>query len=210
MSVSEFINKFLGSERLKPLAKILRPWVIILTLFLVLRYTGALAGISVLANQTLLKTGVMDANTKKLTTLKDFDFNFTLSDLENNAIDVKQFKGKTIFINIWATWCGPCRAEMPSIQNLYNKVDHEKVIFIMLSLDREQDKEKVVKFVKDKAYSFPVYVPSGNLPIQLQVTSIPTTLVISPEGKIVSRESGAANYDTDKYIGYLNGLGSKK
>ena len=119
---------------------------------------------------------------------------------------MNQFKGKTIFLNLWATWCGPCRIEMPSIQKLYDKVDHDKIAFVMLSLDRAEDKEKVEKFVTDKKHNFPVYRPAGALPELLNVPSIPTTFVITPDGKVASKKVGTANYDTEEFKKFLEDL----
>jgi thiol-disulfide isomerase/thioredoxin len=107
---------------------------------------------------------------------------------------------------VWATWCGPCRAEMPSIQGLYNSIDHSKVEFIMLAVDQKDPYQRVPAYVKDKGYNFPVYYPAGDLPSLLRVSSIPATFVISKEGKVVFREAGAANYDTDEFRSFLQKL----
>jgi thiol-disulfide isomerase/thioredoxin len=183
-----------------------KPWGLFIIVFLVLRFTGALSGISYLTSTAIMKTGAMDASPEEPAVLKKFNYDFSLKDLDGNVVDVNQFKGKTIFLNIWATWCGPCRVEMPSIQKLYEQVDNQKILFIMLAVDRRQDLKKVKEFVADKAYTFPVYTPSGNLPEQLQVGSIPSTFVIDPEGKIVSKETGAANYDTPEFKAFLEKL----
>lgn len=186
----------------------LKPWAIAIALFLVLRYTGALSSISFITQTAMMKAGVMDAGAGTAVTgeKKDFDYNFKLLDLDKKEIDAKQFRGKTIFLNIWATWCGPCRVEMPSIQKLYDKVDHDKIVFIMLALDQNDPFNKVSRFVQEKNYTFPVYLPSGDLPSQLRVPSIPVTMVIDPQGKIVSKETGAANYDNEQFRKFLESL----
>lgn len=179
-------------------------------LLLILRYTGALSGISVFAQSTLLKTGLMDfdpADNKAIAAA--FDYNFTLKDLKGKTLDVKQLKGKVLFINLWATWCGPCRAEMPSIQKLYESADKDKVAFIMLALDTEENRHKIPKYIADKQYTFPVYVPNQSLPSQLNVSSIPVTFIIGKDGKIESKKTGASNYDTEKFRSYLHSLGNK-
>ncbi len=153
-----------------------------------------------------METGVMDASADEPAVAKKFNYNFTIKDLNGNVIDVKEFKGKTIFLNLWATWCGPCRMEMPSIQNLYNQVDNEKIMFIMLSIDQQRDLGKVKSYIKDKEFTFPVYTPASILPNQLQVGMIPTTFVIDPEGRIVASERGAANYDTPEFKALLEKL----
>jgi len=171
-----------------------------------LRYTGALSGISVLTGRALMETGVMDAHVDEPAVAKKFNYNFSIKDMNGNVIDVKELKGKTIFLNLWATWCGPCRMEMPSIQSLYNQVDKEKIVFIMLSIDREGDLDKVKGYIKDKEYTFPVYMPASLLPNQLQVGMIPSTFVIGPDGRIAASETGAANYDTPEFKELLEKL----
>ena len=199
-----FIN-----QKIKTVWNTLRPWVIVATVFLVMRYTGLLSGISYVTNSLLLHTGVMNASVEEPVVIKSFDYNFKIKDLNGNVIDFKDFKVKTIFLNVWATWCGPCRVEMPSIQKMYDKVDKEKIVFIMLAVDERKDFEKVVNFVNDKDYTFPVFVPHEFLPDQLKVRVIPTTFVIDPKGKIATKETGAANYDTEEFKSFLEGLATK-
>ncbi|HTE34612.1 MAG TPA: TlpA disulfide reductase family protein [Chryseolinea sp.] len=186
--------------------KPLKPWCAAIALLLVLRYTGALSAISYATGSALMHTGIMDADTDEPAVVRKFNYNFKISDLQGKVSHANVFKNKVVFLNIWATWCGPCRMEMPSIQSLYNQVDTSKVAFIMLSVDRSQDLEKVKSYVKEKGFTFPVYVPAGTLPNQLQVSSIPSTFVVSPDGKIATSESGASNYDTPEFRAFLKGL----
>ncbi len=200
------INSVFRSEALRNAWNYIRPWVIFVAVLLVLRYTGALSGISVLTGRALMETGIMDVNPEEPAVAKKFNYNFTIKDLNGNVLDVKDLKGKTIFLNLWATWCGPCRMEMPSIQNLYNQVDKEKIMFIMLSIDRQSDIEKIRSYIKDKEYTFPVYTPASLLPNQLQVGMIPSTFVVDSAGRIVASEKGAANYDTPEFKAFLEKL----
>ena len=195
-----------NNQKLISVWKTIRPWIIVLALFMVLRYTGMLAGISYVTGSLLLKTGAMNADTEEPIGSKPFNYNFKIKDLNGTVIDFKDFKGKTIFLNVWATWCGPCRVEMPSIQKLYDKVDKENIVFIMLAVDDRKHFDKVVNFVKEKEYTFPVYVPHEFLPDQLMVRTIPTTFVINSDGKIATKETGAANYDTEEFKKFLEGL----
>jgi len=182
--------------------QVAKPWLSALGIFLILRYSGILAGISFVANSALMKTGVMDA-TAEVTTTTEFDYNFSIRDINGQVVPFSQFKGKTVFLNVWATWCGPCRYEMPSIESLYQKVDKNKVVFVMLSVDKPEHTEKIKKFVTDNQYTFPVFQPDGYLPDALQVNSIPTTFVISADGKLLTKKVGTANYDTPKYKQFL-------
>src|SRR4051812_49264251 len=109
-----------------------RPWATFVAVLLILRYTGALSGISVYANTALMKTGVMDIEPETARTEEPFDYNFTVKDLNGKVVNMSDLKGKVIFLNLWATWCGPCVAEMPSIQSLYEKADKDKIAFVIL------------------------------------------------------------------------------
>jgi len=200
------IDRVFRSETLRKLWNHVKSWVIFVAVLLVLRYTGALSGISVLTGRALMETGIMDVNLEEPAVAKKFNYNFTIKDLNGNVLDVKDLKGRTIFLNLWATWCGPCRMEMPSIQNLYNQVDKEKIMFIMLSIDRQSDIEKIRSYIKDKEYTFPVYTPASLLPNQLQVGMIPSTFVVDSTGRIVASEKGAANYDTPEFKAFLEKL----
>ncbi len=120
-----------------------RPFLLAGLLVFVLQVTGLISAVSFATQWTLLQTGLRDAEPEITAEDTPFDYEFALKDLEGNKIPFDQFKGKVVFLNLWATWCGPCRAEMPSIQNLYEKVDKEKIVFVMLSLDREGDTKKV-------------------------------------------------------------------
>lgn len=184
-----------------------RPILGIIVLVGILKITGALSGISYYTNTALMKTGIMDASPgNNSDTGEIFDYNFTIKTVTGEVIDFNQFKGKVVFINLWATWCGPCRVEMPSIQELYNGLDKEKIQFVMLSLDRNEDLPKIVKFVDKNKFTFPVYQPKGFLPESLNVPSIPTTLIIDKNGTIVSKKIGTTNFNTKKFKKYLEGL----
>ncbi len=170
---------------------------------LILMLTGNLGIVTTAAQSILLKTGIMNASADALDETEIFDYNFSVRDIKGNIVSADQFKGKVIFLNLWATWCGPCRAEMPTIQDLYNEVDHEKIVFLMLSLDNIGDEEKVKKFIAKKGFTFPVYTRTTSLPELLHVPSIPTTLVVSKDGKVVSRNVGTNNFNTKKFKNFL-------
>lgn len=153
----------------------------------------------------------MDASTQENVTKPEaFNYSFTVKDMKGNVVNFEELKGKVIFLNLWATWCGPCRVEMPSIQSLYNSIDKDKVVFVMLSLDSPQNFNKVERYIEDKDFSFPVYVVDKGLTNQLQVPSIPTTFVIGKDGKIKKKEVGTANYDTPKFKQFLNTLSEQQ
>lgn len=130
---------------------------------------------------------------------------FRMVGLDGNAVPFESLQGKVIFLNIWATWCPPCIAEMPNIQRLFEKVGSDDIAFVMLSVD-EGGMGKVQKFIQRKGFTFPVYQPDGPLPPAFQSPSIPTTFIISPEGQIVARQEGMAEYDTQEVREFLQSL----
>jgi len=154
----------------------------------------------------VMKSGVVDASSDADPRADQFDFDFQLRDLTGNPVDFKKFKGKVVFLNLWATWCGPCRSEMPSIQKLYDESDQTKVAFVILSLDENRLEEKVKRYVQEKQFSFPVYMQSGRLTNQLNVDVIPTTFVIDKNGAVVMKEVGMKNYNTAKFKKFLEKL----
>lgn len=182
------------------LIKTILPVIIIVGL---LKVTGLMGEITYVAQSAALKAGVLNVDPSKPDKDTKFDYAFTIKDLKGTKVSFDQYKGKVVFINLWATWCGPCKAEMPAIQNLYNKMKDDSVTFIMLSLDKDQALSKVEAYVQKNDYTFPVFMPSGYLAEQLQVPSIPTTFIISKEGKIVMKEVGTRNYDTKKMLDFL-------
>lgn len=122
---------------------------------------------------------------------------FILQNAQGEAVNLQSFKGKKVFVNLWATWCPPCRAEMPSIERLSKQVDPAKVAFVMLSLDDDFNKAK--SFVQKKKLDLPVYYPGENLPQLFNVQGIPATFIFNERGELIRRIDGGEKYDTDKY-----------
>lgn len=130
---------------------------------------------------------------------------FKMQTLDGKTVNFESLKGKVVFLNMWATWCPPCVAEMPNIQKLYDKVGSDKIAFVMLSVD-EGGLEKVRKFIDKKGFTFPVYMPAGQLPQEFYSNAIPTTFIISPEGKIVAKQEGMADYDNQEVRDFLQSM----
>jgi thiol-disulfide isomerase/thioredoxin len=182
------------------------PVLVILMLYL----SGLLSSTSTYAQKILLQTGILNASTERQVTHENFSYDFTIQTFSGESFPMEQLKGKVIFLNLWATWCGPCRAEMPAIESLYKGIAQEDLAFVMLSIDRKNDEIKVKNYVNTKGFTFPVYLlqsPFPNqLPEALQVPSIPTTFVINKKGEIVYKNVGTANYDTKKFRIFLQEL----
>ena len=118
---------------------------------------------------------------------------FTLENLEGSLVSPKDFQGKVVFLNFWATWCPPCRAEMPAMEKLWQKFKEED--FVILAVDLREGKEKVSSFMKENCYTFPVLLDSrGGVANTYGIRAIPTTYLLNPEGRIVGKAMGARNW----------------
>ena len=183
--------------------KELKSWGIMLAVFAFLYFTGLITPIMGGVQSLLLATGIK----KPKITLVDksntqFDYQGAFLDLEGNRVMLEEYRGKTVFINLWATWCPPCRAEMPHIESLYKKVnEQENLEFLMIALDKEFEKSK--DFIDKKRFTFPVVHASYELNNALQSQSIPTTLVVDPNGEIVFYQEGMSNFDTEEFRNFL-------
>lgn len=122
---------------------------------------------------------------------------FRMRNGRGEIVDLAQFRGKKVFVNLWATWCPPCRAEIPSIESLGAKTDRDKVEFVMLSLDDNFDKAKT--YAANNNMKLPVYYPAADLPQLFVTEGIPMTIIFNEKGEIVFNEVGSANYDTPKF-----------
>ncbi|MEJ6791926.1 MAG: TlpA disulfide reductase family protein [Lacinutrix sp.] len=120
-------------------------------------------------------------------------YQWKLQDLEGNNFQLEQVKGKVILVNIWATWCPPCIAEMPSIQELYTDYN-DKIEFVLVS---NEEQKTISSFLKTKGYNLKIYRPLSQTPKTFDVNSIPRTFLIDKKGNIIIDESGAANWNSE-------------
>lgn len=118
---------------------------------------------------------------------------FAVTTLDNKKISLADLKGKIVFLNFWATWCPPCRVEMPRIEReIWQKYQAEQ--FAMIAIAREETIEDIKPFVQENKYTFP-FAPDPKREIYGLFASegIPRSYVFDPEGKIVYQSSGFSN-----------------
>lgn len=191
----------------KSLKRNLIEWGLLILIPLVLYVTGTFGEVVGHAQQVILWTGLIQADTKIPANQKQVDYNIPLVTLDGQHANLNDFRGKVIFMNFWATWCPPCIAEMPFINKLYQQTNNKDVVFVMISTDGNL--EKVQKFIQRKGFHFPVYLLAGPLPQEFHSDVIPTTFILSKDGTIVSRHNGMANYDTSRFKNFLQELANK-
>ncbi len=134
------------------------------------------------------------------------DYSLHLESLDGAPFDARALEGKVVFLNFWATWCGPCRMEMPAIQRLYDKVKGDGVVFLAVS---DEDSAKIKAFVKKSPYTFPFYRITGKRPGVYETEAIPATFILAPDGRVALRHVGSAAWDDVSTIGYLATLKAK-
>lgn len=130
----------------------------------------------------------------KFVSLVDAEF----FNLNNKSVKLSDYKGQVIFLNLWATWCPPCKGEMPSMQKLHKKFKNKLVI---LGVDQGEDIPTVKNFINSKGYTFPIFVDTNQQIGRTYGTrSIPTTWIINKEGYVIARFVGARDWFSDAAI----------
>ena len=130
-------------------------------------------------------------------------YNWDLKGINTEDVKLNDLNDKIIFVNFWATWCPPCRAEMPMIQKLYDDYKND-VAFLFVT---NENWDVVKKYFDEKKYDLPVYNSINSPPSKLTETnSIPASYLIDKEGNILISKVGAANWDSDKVRNLLDEL----
>ncbi|NIQ03853.1 MAG: redoxin domain-containing protein [Nitrospinaceae bacterium] len=131
---------------------------------------------------------------------------FTVRNLKGNRVRLADYQGQVVILNFWATWCGPCRVEMPGLENLYRRFRARGVTVLAVSLDRGNS-DKVQKFADGYQLSFPVLVdPNGQAESRYRTLTIPTTYVIDKRGMVVAVVDGAKNWESQETFDALEYL----
>ncbi len=137
----------------------------------------------------------------------DYPYPLPLLTLDGRPANLRQFKGKVVLVNLWASWCPPCLAEMPGLQALYQKTDTARVAFVLISLDVNPNKARAL--LKRKGYTMPVFFPAVSLPAPFDSPSIPSTVILMPSGRVADRHDGMADYDTPEFRAALEKLADR-
>ncbi|MEC7641148.1 MAG: TlpA disulfide reductase family protein [Nitrospinota bacterium] len=136
----------------------------------------------------------------------DFAPPFTLKDLRGKDVSLGDYKGKYLLINFWATWCTPCKIEMQSIEELYQRFRLEK--FDVLAISNDMFGERVVKsYIKNRGFTFTVLLdPILTVSKQFGVVSLPTTFLVDPKGKVIGVLGGAEDWSAPRNIAFFQTL----
>lgn len=164
-----------------------------------------------LSQDATIKNNSNQSNSNNATTpirinpnvLKTKAIDFKLKDLEGKELSLSDLKGKKVFLNFWATWCPPCKAEMPEIEELYQETKDSDLVIVAIEIGEPLDTVK--SFIDSNKYNFKVLLDlNQNVASQYGITSIPTSYFIDVDGNIISKSLGAM--DIDQMRAYIKTL----
>ncbi|MGM0547398.1 MAG: TlpA family protein disulfide reductase [Bacteroidota bacterium] len=188
-------------------------WGVILATGAILYATGLHTEVLGSLQRAMLWTGLFNADTSEIATtdgpmLDEQDFRFAMETPDGETVSLSDFRGDVVFVNVWASWCPPCVAEMPTIETLYENVSGEENIrFILLSMDDER--AKATDFMEGKDFSMPYYFPASALPTEFRSEYLPTTYIISKEGQVIYKKEGIADYSSANFAQWMRELAEK-
>lgn len=158
----------------------------------------------------LMRTGLFNASLDEkgagILSQSAIDFDFT--DSNGNVQHTSSLRGKVVFINFWASWCPPCRAEIPSIEKLYSAFKDTPDIFFLL-INEDSDLSAAYNYLEREKYAMPVYRTRSGVPRELYAGTLPTTIVLDKAGRIRLRHVGFADYGSAKFLKELEELMSE-
>jgi peroxiredoxin len=120
---------------------------------------------------------------------------FTLEEINGQTLSLSDFKGKVVFLNFWATWCHPCKAEMPAMEQLYRRF--KKRGLVVVAVNHYEKKGKVMRFIDEGGYTFPVPLDrEGAVSRKYRVSFLPVTFIIDRAGKLAGQVVGMRQWDS--------------
>lgn len=123
--------------------------------------------------------------------------------LKGEKFTLNDFKGKVLFITFWATWCGFCARELPSIQKIYEEYKNKGIEFITIS---SEDPERVEKYLNYYKYTIPAYILDSPIPETFKSEGIPVNFILNKEGKLILKKEGLFDWASPEGRNFLNSL----
>ena len=130
---------------------------------------------------------------------------FELSDLDGNIHHLRDYRGKVLVVNFWATWCPPCREEMPSMERAWQKLKNEEMVMIAINVGEDED--TIFQFTANYPVTFPLLLDQDSEVVgPWGVRGLPTTYVVDPKGRVVYRAIGGREWDDPELLDKVRAL----
>ncbi len=155
--------------------------------------------------QQLLRTGLFNAHVVDTERKAGPGVDFSLGLKDGRTIRMSSLKGKVVFINFWASWCPPCRAEFPGMIKLYNRFkDDDRIIFLFVNED--DNLQTAEEYLNRENYQLPLALNQDGIPSAIYSGNLPTTIVLNKTGQLRYRHEGFAAYDSPEFMAQLEHL----
>jgi cytochrome c biogenesis protein CcmG/thiol:disulfide interchange protein DsbE len=149
---------------------------------------------------------LQSAKYEPLTVGKDAP-DFSLPNLDDKTVKLSDYRGKVVFLNFWATWCKPCREEMPSMEVLYKNFERDGLVILAVSIDRVTTKKDIPPFVKGLSLTFPVLIDSwGQTDKRYKLMGVPETYIIDQQGVLREKVIGPRDWTVLDNLKTITGL----
>ncbi len=130
---------------------------------------------------------------------------FNLPDMDGEMFSLSSYKGKTVIINFWATWCPPCREELPSMNRAWQKIKDENISMIAINVGEDED--TIFSFMGDYPIDFQVLLDqSGEVINKWPIKGLPTTFVLDPKGQLYYRAIGGREWDSESLLNLVRAV----
>lgn len=138
--------------------------------------------------------------------------NLSLADLQGQQHSLSDYRGKVLVVNFWATWCGPCKHEMPLFSDALKRYGSDRVQMVAVSLDDESTRNKISTFAEKEKMTFPILLGTTETMQKLGLgEALPATIFFDPDGRVIARVLGEINKSELKArLEYLLGQSSKQ
>lgn len=152
---------------------------------------------------TAAPLGAQVADSNHLEVYGEADYDWTIRPLDGAEVELESFRGRVLFINMWASWCTPCVREMETIERLKDRLADTDAEFLIVAAEGERP---VRRHLRRYSYDLPIYLEIDRMPSSFGLRGLPTSWVVDREGRIVLVRHGEAIWDTDEIEKFVRSL----